>query len=283
MTRLQGFWRHALAALCCVALLAGCHRVDIAYERGDWFVARWAANLLDLDRDQRQAARALIQEYRDGPGRARAGELAALLETFTNTLDADTVTTEQLAVQMAAFGHFGREVSGDLIPGMVTVLADLRPGQVAHLGSELQAMLDEEAERDTAARQARLQDAVSRWTGRLDAQQEALLNTCITRMPDTWARQRDWRADMNQQLVTLLEQGADQQALQAYFQARYQLLPDRRPDDIVALQREGLDVMQGCLAELHPTLTDRQRQRASSRLGDYRDALLRIARQGDAS
>ncbi|MBZ2188743.1 DUF6279 family lipoprotein [Alcanivorax sp. JB21] len=282
MTQRPGWWWHLVAALCCAVLLAGCHRVDIAYERGDWFVARWAGGLLDLDRDQRQAARALIQDYRDGPGRARAGELAALLDALRDTLSADELTSEALAVQRAALAHFGRDLSGDLIPGMVTVLSTMRPEQVRHLSGELEAMLEEEAARDTAARQSRLYEAVSRWTGRLDTAQERLLDDCIAQMPEAWHRQRAWRADMNAQLIALLDDAADAPALTAYFQARYQLRPDQRPEEIALLQREGVAVMQGCLVQLHPTLTTRQRERVLGRLDDYRDALQRVARRSDS-
>lgn len=261
-----------------LTLLAGCDRVELAYERGDWLAARWAANLMDLDATQRRDVRQRIQTYRDGPGRQRALELAEVFKGLAEGLSAPP-HDQPLATAMDDLLEFSQRIAGDAIPDIVAVLVQLDGQQINTLSRRLDEQLAEEADRDRDARQRRLEDSVTRWTGRLEADQQTLLAGCLDDMPGAWHRQRDWRQQQNRELVGVLEAGAGQDSLTAYYQARWLLDPDQRPDEIRTLQRQGLLVMRQCLLDLNATLTPRQRERAVSRLQRYEEALRNVGQR----
>ena len=268
----------------CVLLVGACSVVGALYERLDLLLGLEADSWLDLDADQkssfRLAARERIEQNRreELPGYIQLLERAAM--RMEGSPDADTLLADAESLRLAL-----RDTLRRSLPMVADALARLRPEQVAYFAEQLEKSnaeyaeeyLDVPPDRFRGARLKRSREAVERWTGRLDAAQRARLAALVDAIPDGSAAWNRYSLAWQQALLAELRAGTDSPRLLRLMEHWW--VTDAGMDPAYVAQLEtNRGLIASALAELLPTLSQRQRARATREFLDLAGDLRELQR-----
>lgn len=259
-----------------LALLIGCSRTALLYDNADWMAMRWTASLLDADDEQEAAWRRLFADVVARHRAERLPEVIGLLRVFESQAGSG-IRRSTFNCWLEAVDAAYRRHAALIVPVVASVLADIRPGQIAHLERELAQRVDESRKdmlfADPAeqfeARVERYIERIERWTGDLGDSQLALVRRAVAGLPDITPAWLDYRQGRHQQLLGLLRTGASQEQLRLYLEAWWVTF-DGRP----AALAEGMDGLRDGMTELAARLdtglTPRQRETLVENVRDIR-------------
>ncbi len=260
--------------------LAACSRVEFVYDRADWFVARWAANYLDLERAQRNQLRDEIATYRDFHREVRVPQIRALLREGIDDLEAGRHEREHLLTRFESIQVLGEALGDDLMPLVSEVLADLTPDQQNKLREQLEERREElknsrAEDNGLEARQARMRERMEDLLGKLSDKQKNLLNEYVAALPETTEAQLAWEKDRQERLLAMLEQGASPGKVDEYLRGWWFEFRDQPADLREARERRG-ELTLDYLVRLLPTLESAQMDKLVKRLETHASDLKRL-------
>jgi len=272
------------AALALVLLLgaSGCSRVRLVYGSADLLLASYADDYLGLQDEQRQRwepqLRGVLAEHR----REGLPQLAAFFDQGLKVSQAGFPSGDTACLIRAARGVY-QDHARLAVELAAPLLADLRPSQVKSLRARFAR--DQAEDRAEAAgdlelhrRAQRYVRAIEDWTGPLGPDQRALVSETTGRMPDTRQAVLAYRTRKRDQLIALLEAGADTQRLKGYLTTWLVDYEDLPP----GLEGAG-EVLEEHLVELVTRLgqglTQKQRAHLERRLSGLRTDLLELQSQ----
>ncbi|MDQ2070742.1 DUF6279 family lipoprotein [Natronospira bacteriovora] len=274
--RLSRQLRPVFATLLIFLFLLACSRAEFVYERADWFGARWAANYLDLDRQQRRQIRDELATYREFHREVRVPQIQALLESAISDLESGHHERETIAGHLATTETLLGDMTRDLLPLVSDVLADLDRGQQAQLEQRFEKRRKES--REELARRAhddweeqrreRFLERAESLLGSLTAGQKARITRCADAMPDTAAAQLEWEIDRQNRLLAMIADGYSADRIHDYLEGWWLHYRDQ-PEPLSQARQERQQVTLACLADLLPTLNQGQRDKLAERLTGY--------------
>lgn len=266
-----------------LATLAACSRVEFVYDRADWFVARWAANYLDLERVQRNQLRDEIATYRTFHREVRVPQIRALLRDVIDDLEAGRHDRAHILSHFEAAQLLAEDLGDDLLPLVSDVLADLKPEQQARLLEQFEERReemekswgDDKEENSLEARQKRMRERAEDLLGKLSEEQKDLLNEYVAALPDTGKEQLGWETDRQNRLLTLLEQGASSGDVEEYLRGWWFEFRDQ-PAGLREAREQRRELTLYYLTRLLPTLDSAQTAKLVKRLESHASDLERL-------
>lgn len=275
-----------VAALGLALALGGCSMLSFAYGRVDLLAEHYADRWFDFDAGQSSRFRSRVRERMVVNRREELPQAAALLDEAVRLVGGRPAPAEVDALFDRGRGLFEQALRRSL-PLMSDTLAELAPTQVGHFARELAEsnaeQLEEDLDVDPVERQAErrkeLRLEIERWTGKLEPAQRAILDRLVEQVPDgsrAWFEHRQVR---QRGLLALMRSRADAPAYARFIEEWW--LGDRHLDPAHAERLErGRRSTADAMAELIASLTPRQRERASARLGSIARELEALHRAG---
>jgi hypothetical protein len=279
-------WKtHVCRGMVVAALLAvaGCG-LGFVYPRLDTIVAYYLEGFVTLDDAQSGMLDTLLSE---SLARHRASEperYASFLRKLAGSVgqDAGAGTWQQAMQQTDAFW---RAIGAELVPVAIGVGRTLTDEQVAELLANLEQRDEEEwrelddltPAQQVERRQKRVRRTLERFTGSLDARQQALVDEHAEGAGSFTSEWRNNRRAWREGLAAALAVRSSGEE----FSRRMTILV-ARPDELwtpqyrAAIERRRTETV-ALLAALDATLTPRQRERARSRLKELAEELARHA------
>jgi len=278
--------RTLIVLLCLFLLLGGCSRASFLYERADWLGARWVANFLDLDREQRRWVRDELGLYQEQFRQQRLPEVERFLKQVIADIEQQHHSAQEIGAQFEAAESLLREIGRDVLPATAEILSELNAKQLDHLDTrfeerdkERQKEQEKRQERSEEERRERLRSGLEDWLGESSDEQEALLQECGEKMPDVAEAQADWERARQSELLQRLRAGEDKAAIESYLSDWWleRIEQDSALQDARTQRRE---LFPHCLSSLFSSLSDSQRQHLIDKLDGYLKDVQRIIDAG---
>ncbi len=157
------------------------------------------------------------------------------------------------------------------------LLAELDAAQVKHLAGytaqrqedAIRRYLDADPRRQKLARQERITERIEKWTGKLNAGQQQQISDALQRIPDLSASWLSYRAQRTDTLLTMLESGANTEALRQFL-ANWWVHRDGTSTETLASWQVARHEFIQLMDKLATTLTNKQRNRLGNRLDELR-------------
>lgn len=275
-TRLIPAALRGLALALLLLALAGCSGTRVVYNQLDWLVVWQVKKYFELDDGQEQDLRERVARQLAWHRETQLPRYAALSEDLGRALAGDP-GPDYFAARFVDVQAFWVDFMGHAVPDAAAFLAGLSDAQVEQLFENIEENnreLAEEYSGDTAAirrvrRERAIIRSVSRLTGRLSGQQQALVRGYSGRMHDLSEDWLDRRRDWQQELRSALDIRDNTMELERRL-APLLVDPDRNdPPEYRALVEENQQVVFEMLAALSAGLSPRQRDRFQKRLLNY--------------
>lgn len=251
----------------CLAL-AGCSRVELAYDNADWWLARQVAGYLDLERDQRGMLRDDLAAYRQFHQQTRMPTILAFLESVDALLEMPAPSKADVAQRFDAAEALIRAGAADALPLAVKTLQRLNSAQIETLEQALAEGRQTYVEEIAPAQSERLEDRLSDWFGEVRPAQAKLINRCADETPDVRKPWLAWRAGVDERLVAVLRSDEGNTAIEEVLYEWW--LDDRaRGEVLFAARQQTRSIWVECTHQLLLTLDARQRDAVQRRLGRY--------------
>jgi hypothetical protein len=264
-------WVLVLAA---ALVLGGCLSTRFIYNQVDWLLVWYLSDVFSLEKEQKKDLRLLVNSNLDFVRTQQLPEYARLLRDLEAGASSGSLSVEQLRgsydEMIGLFDVFLRQ----LIPDMAGFLGALNDEQVEKFVAKSDEKNDElwdEYGGETAdvRLERRVKSAIKniqRFTGKLDEQQQVLVEGHIGRLYDNsneWIEgRRQWQADFQ---ALVLERPP-----RVEFERRLEKIildPNYVDSDTYRQQVEAnIDIVFAMLVDLTTTLSDKQRERMSERL-----------------
>jgi hypothetical protein len=218
-----------------LALASGCSTVRLAYNNADRIVAWMADDYLDLNREQEEGARVLIERFHGWHRRTQLPDYARLLQAADERLRQGLSPADvewALAAARSRYETMARHAHRDV----VRLLATLSDAQVASLERKLEQDNREWMQEHGAGlapqeqkrlRAKRLQSQIERWTGSFSSEQSERLAASSYDIPLVTDAALRYRLRRQHDFLALLRTRDDAHALQRGLQ-RWLLDADRR-------------------------------------------------------
>lgn len=265
-----------LALVIGVLLLTACSRLEFAYSQADWYLARWAADYLSLEREQRDWIKGELKTYRTFHREARVPRIRAALQAIIEDLESGRLDRAKLDAHTGEVYDQLDAMTRDLLPLVSEVLASLSSDQREALEAQFEErraeareeLRDREASDGSVERVASVIERAESWVGDLRSAQEEQLGRCVERMPDTRERQLAWEIDRQDALLAQLGAGASAERIREFLTGWW-LEARGQPAELREARERRREITLDCLAEFLPTLDERQQDRLTDRLSDY--------------
>lgn len=288
----RGF-RLLMAALLAVTL-AGCISTRFVYNQLDWFITWQISGYFDLEKDQKAQLRETVSRSLDWVRTEQLPAYASLLRAIAAEAGTGQLTASRWQAiydqMIVIFDDFLRQV----IPDAAAFLSTLSDSQVEYLMDKLEeenAELTEEYSGSTPQeRQKRRQKAIvkgiQRFTGRLDSDQKATIETSVASMYDNSEEWLEGRRLWQKAFRKLLLERPPKEEFEARLLAisinpNYVDTPEYRAQ-VEANQRIVLEMMSTIIVSLDDEQQERFQRRMNGFADDF-DALAMQANGGGAS
>ena len=258
---------------CCLLLLAGCSTTRLAYDHLDTLLRWQASHYVDMNRQQKQMFDTELRRLWNWHRGTQLPLYAAALRQLAGTVRSGPVGLEQLEAVDTQLNGYWNNVVERALPGFARLHALLSDAQVADMVQRIGKEMERRAHKtdkltDAERRQRmdeRMEDLLSDWIGRPNAQQRELVWQ--------WAAQAPLITPQPQARQAELEHYADLLATrtQAGFEQRMRVFIEapRGADDPQSQEAQQQRRWLQLLADLSATLEPAQRQHLSGRLLDY--------------
>jgi len=263
--------------------LNGCSIKPI-YNNLDRLIVWQVGDYLDLNRDQKASLRddlsVLLRWHRESHLTLYADWLSELPSQYSDGVSAQMI--EDLFDQMLVWGE---EIENQAMPLMTDVLISLNEGQIDHLELEFRTTNEEwmDVERGESLEDYQrgwseeIEDAIERFTGRLNAEQlDYLKRKSVTYQPERalWGEYRErWQRDF----FVLLRSNKKED-----FPIRFELLMDSREDyygaEFSKVFESNLDLNREVAAYLLSNLTEKQTNKFNKTLSDLSKSFRELAK-----
>jgi hypothetical protein len=249
----------------------------------DRLIVWQVGDYLDLNRDQKASLRTdlavLLKWHRESHLILYADWLAELPNQYSDGVSAQMI--EDLFDQMLVWGE---EIENQAMPLMTDVLVSLNEGQIDHLESEFRGANEEwvDVERGESLEDYQrgwseeIEDAIERFTGRLNAEQlDYLKRKSVMYQPERvlWGEYRErWQRDF----FVLLRSNKS-----ADFANRFETLMKSREDyygaEFSKVFESNLDLNREVAAYLLSNLTEKQTNKFNKTLSDLSKSFRELA------
>lgn len=261
------------------ALVSACSRTQLAYRNADWLLEYYAGQTIDISAAQREqwqpVLATILQQHRD----SELTYLVAYLDMASHMVskDHDAVGATCLVDGALLVSRRHARLAVDLA---MPLLVDLDQSQVEHL-SEYMAKrqdrlvaryLDTDPKLRKKARRMRFNARIEKWIGRMNSDQQFLVDEALERIPDISSFWLAYREQQTIGLLDMLEADADAEALRQYLYSWWVEWDGRSADYTRSWRVAKLEFVI-FLDRLGASLTAEQRKKLDKRLAALREDL----------
>jgi len=266
-----------LALLCGLLFLAGCSSNTFVYNRLDFLLPWYLDDYVDLNRDQAGYLDELLEPFLAWHRRQEMPRYAALIEELRVSLE-EPITVEDLeAVAEGARAAWLRTEAAGL-EWMLELGTALSDEQIDELMQSLWKQHEEYKKKYLKRDDPQyfedsyesLRDNVTDYVGRISKQQRRALEVASERMRRSDGAWLEEQAQWLSQLDVLLQR---QEGWQLRVREAVKARPQQVPEQYKALLEHNTRVIQEALVQLHASLTAKQQEHLSQKLGELRDEL----------
>ena len=277
----QGFKSLILAAA--IAFLAGCTSVTrVAYNNLDWLLYREVDKFVDLDKAQRQKAKAALQEFHIWHRNTQLRIYANYLEEFNQQVQAGALTKDDIHARIDILQEYIDSSFNQLLPPAADIIHTLNDKQVVELLKNMRknreeyedeyVNVDDEERRENHVKN--LSDAIKPWLGRPTKTQRQWIKTWADELEPFEklnARQQElWEQDV----AKILAQRQDKAALQKNIGGLMFYRTDNWQPELEALLDRNQDRTYTLLAKLINQATPKQKEKFTGKLLELREDFL---------
>ncbi len=262
-----------------LVLVAACSRTELAYRNADRLLEYYAGRTLDISRTQREQWQpmlaATLQRHRD----SELAYLVAYLDMAGRVVNeqGDVAGADCLVDGALLVSQRHARLAVDLA---VPLLVDLDQSQFEHLSKYTAKRQDKLAERylnpdpelRKKSRHMRFNERIEKWIGRMNPDQQVLVDEALQRIPDVTPFWLAYREQQNTALLRMLGAGTDAETLQQLLNSWW-VEWEGRPNDYVQSWRIARLEFVIFLDRLGDTLTAKQREKVVKRLAGLREDL----------
>ncbi len=260
-------------------LVLACSRTQLAYRNADWLLEYYADQTTDISTAQRErwapVLASTLRQHRDG----ELPYVLAYLDVASQLVSRDQNAVGAACLVDGAVLVFRRHaaLAVDLA---VPLLVDLDESQVEHLSQYLakrqaklvERYMDPDPERRKSARRQRFNERIEKWIGRMNPEQESMVDEALEQIPDITPFWLAYREQQTAGLLGMLEADADAEALRQYLESWW-VEGDGRSSDYLRSWRVAKLEFVVFLDRLGASLTSKQRNKVGKRLGALRKDL----------
>ena len=279
-------WHRVVIVIALLAALSACG-VRTAYNNLDWLVMRWVNDQVTLSDEQAERTESRLEALIEWHCASELPDYHAFLIDLRGDLGRDSLDAGDLAGHADTLYQFWQRLVDRGEPVLIDLLATLDEEQIEEIEATFQESNQEYESDSVDINSAQWQDrqvanmrrGLRRFIGRPDADQMALLlawsQTLEPNAELHLAQRRAWQ-DQFLEALALREQPER-------FDAAFRELRGARkdwPEDYRERLEHNRERTLEVLADVHATLSDRQRQRLDSRLASLGRDFERLACQG---
>ncbi len=277
--------RFAATLIAVVLTIAGCSRVGVAYNTGDFLVKGYARDYLDLTSAQVGRWDPVLKE---ALARHRVEELPYLAAFFDRVLTASQLgfDARNMICLTGEFLDLYRRQARFAVTLAAPLLVELTPAQLQRLERRFQDEAAEDraelagrnSEYERLKRARRYVKSIEDWTGSLNAEQQLIVGDVTARMPGRQSNLIEYRTHKRDQLIAMLTSGADEPAVEGFITAWLVDFSDL-PSEITQVGEEMRERIVELFVRLGASLDAGQRERLEKRLRGIRDDFLNLQTQ----
>ena len=270
--------RTVVVLLLSVVLFA-CSRAQLAYRNADGLLEYYARETIAISAIQRKQWQPVLattlQQHRD----SELAYLVAYLEIASRAVGQDQDAADVACLVDGAL-QLSRRHARLAVDLAVPLLADLDQVQIEHLSAYtakrqdrlVARYLDPDPELGKKARRMRFNERIEKWVGRMNPDQQHLVDEALERIPDISPFWLAYREQQTIGLLDMLEADEDAEALRRYLSSWWVEWQGRSADYNRSWRVAKLEFTI-FLERLVVSLTPKQRKKFGKRLDDLRDDL----------
>lgn len=265
-----------LVVLPLVLFVTSCSLANFAYDYAPRIATRYVDDYLQLSNAQAEEA---LQMFRERHAEHARDELPRYHRFLvrTETAAADGFQREEIDQLFDGVQELFALGIERTLPAAARILDGLDQDQLDALQLRLQEDVEEDRERldeDHVARrrQEALED-VEEWVGELEPSQEKMILEELDAMVETRPLWLQWRIARNEQLVALLRDKPERQAIEKFL-GDYWIRRVGMPEELVEGMHANRERYRDMIVMLDESLADKQRRKAREKLAEYREMVL---------
>lgn len=259
-------------------ILSACSLADFAYDYAPRIATRYVDDYLQLTNRQAEHALDLFRERHALHARDELPRYYCfLLETEVAAADGLEVReVDAVFDQVQELLLLGIDRT---IPAAAEILARLDKHQLDAFQERLHEDVEEDRERlredHVARRRKEALEDVEKWVGNLEESQRKMILSQLDSMQETRPVWLNWRISRNQQLIELLREQPQQEAVEAFLKD-YWIRRSNMPEELVSGMNANRERYRDMVVALDASLSAEQRTHAREKLVEYREMVLEM-------
>lgn len=260
-------------------LVSACSRTQLAYRNADWLLESYAVQTIDISSAQQEQWQPVLAGILQKHRVSELAYLVAYLDIFSKVIskDHDAVDVACLVDNALLVSRRHAHLAVDLA---VPLLADIDRNQVEHLSEYtarresrlVERYLDPDPKRRKNARRMRFSERIEKWVGRMNSDQQLLVDEAIERIPDITSFWLAYREQQTAGLLNMLKADMDAEALRHYLDSWW-VNWDGRSTTYMRTWRVAKLEFVIFLERLEASLSPKQRKKLGKRIATLRKDL----------
>ena len=275
----------ATALVAGLLLLQGGCGLRIAYNNLDRIVTWYVADVLELDRDQRDELRAAVRDLHQWHRHRHLPQYAALVREVSAEINADGIDAADLDAWRLRIEGWLLELADASLPTAIVTLRGLSATQVDALEANLDAYYQEsmQAYRERSEAQWRdhwqeeTADRFSERMGRLDASQQGLIADAAQRWQPDGALWAEFGRQWQREFIGVLRSDTDMTTFSRELRRLWVDSETMYPPQLTALNDHNDALSAALMQALAASLGERQRRRLVRNLEALAEDLTALA------
>ena len=264
-------------------ILSGCSYTSFLYNNAPWFVREKVDDYFSITSNQEQQLDRDIELFFKWHRYQELPEYANLITTF-NSQFSDGLTREELVLFFEEVAAARTRFAEASLDSASQFLASTNSKQLDHYDYEFQQTLNEDREKIKLPIEQRneenfneLLDTLEDWFGGFSEKQQQQLRTISNEQPwnnSDWLKRREQR---HEEFLEFMQGKPDEAAIRMFLHNRLVQGLNQNPD---RLRKQTNQFWLSAMLGIDRIITSTQRQRAISRLEDYRQDFVYLSRLG---
>ncbi|MCM2679864.1 DUF6279 family lipoprotein [Echinimonas agarilytica] len=268
-----------------ILLLSGCS-FKTTYGWLDWIVPWYVDDYVSLNASQEAVLDHELALVLDWHQREELKRYAAEIEVFRGQIATQSWTPRQWLEQRSRIQSHQQRLLAVVAPGLKKIITSLSEQQINELlvnvDESFNDYLDEAEERSDEEWaehwQERTEDTVEKWLGRLTSQQKQLIENWSAVRPYDYEIVRQQGLHWRSLLKQLLKPRPEHQS-ELTFQQIFMNDPVTHTDTFATYLKQVRLAYAQLYADLHPSLTKKQRQHLDRELADWQQDFIDVANE----
>jgi hypothetical protein len=281
--------KHSMVRICLVIVmsiaLSGCG-VRFVYNQLDWLIPWYLDDYIELESAQEEQFQARLQAYLNWHRNEQLPQYARFLHQVAGKAE-QGLSAEDIASIEAQTEDFAQALMDRLLNDLIDLLAVATDEQIDQLFDKLEqdnakyrkSYIDDSADKQRAQRLKEVVRYAERWTGRLNADQLAMISDWAQKFQLMGVEIEQARLLWQQEFKRILSMRQDRHAYEKAFRGLIANPTFGRSQQLQEKLEQNSTLVVQLYLQLDKTLSDRQRQHMVKKLRSYADDFQTLSTQ----